>query len=126
MHLERLIIRCRPAAHRVYCCRRLPQSTTGTLLLNKGSLSHNRQSLVDKAFLKMDKELVGAVTIAQVRLLYNAAIHPLVQKAEITEKEALEEFVNNFSGAGGDGLICREVRGMSCRNGTSFMRRLAR
>ena len=64
---------------------------------------------MDKAFLKFDRTGNGSVNVQELRVVYNAALHPLVQSHKITEKQASDVFFNNFVNASRDGAISRLV-----------------
>jgi len=51
-----------------------------------------RKTVVTKSFLKLNKEINGIVTIAQLKKEFKAAKHPLVAKKIFTEEQAKQEF----------------------------------
>ena len=51
----------------------------------RGELNARRQAMVDKAFLKFDKDGNGYIDANDLRGVYNASMHPKVQRGEMTE-----------------------------------------
>ena len=43
------------------------------------------------------------------RGIYNAALHPKVQKGEMTQDQVFLEFLSNFADKNKDGIVTREV-----------------
>lgn len=64
---------------------------------------------MDKAYLKLDKNIMGYIPVIELQNCYNAAIHPLVQSHKITEKQAMQEFLDHFHRSGKDGIVFKEV-----------------
>ena len=62
----------------------------------QGSLNAKRQALVDKAFLKFDKDGNGCIEAADLRGVYNCSFHPKVQSGEMTEDQVFLEFLQSF------------------------------
>ena len=71
----------------------------------QGQMSARRQSIVDKAYLKLDKNLMGYLSVIDLRNVYNAAIHPHVQAHRMTEEQAFQEFLDHFHKAGKEGIV---------------------
>ena len=61
--------------------------------------------MVDKAFLKFDRDGNGVITANDLRGVYNASMHPKVQKGEMTEDQVFQEFLSNFNDRNRDGQI---------------------
>nr|XP_039273865.1 calcyphosin-like protein [Styela clava] len=59
-------------------------------------MSHNRISIIEKAFNKFDKSNDGIVTVADVRGAYNAKHHPKFKNGEWTEEQVFGTFLKNF------------------------------
>ena len=78
------------------------------LVAMRGQLNSKRQALVDKAFLKFDKDGNGVITTADLKGVFNASLHPKVQKGEMTEEQVFLEFMSNFADRNKDGKISRE------------------
>ena len=64
--------------------------------------------MVDKAFLKFDKDGSGTIEAADLKGVYNCTFHPKVQSGEMTEDEVFLEFLANFGDKNRDGKISRE------------------
>jgi Ca2+-binding EF-hand superfamily protein len=64
--------------------------------------------LIDKAFLKFDRDGSGAIEAVDLRGVYNCNFHPKVQSGEMTEDQALIEFLSNFNDRNRDGKISKD------------------
>ena len=58
--------------------------------------NYRRQSLIDKAFLKFDKDGMGYIEVKDLKGIYNTEVHPLVQRLVISKEEAFIELLENF------------------------------
>merc|ERR1719216_595144 len=74
----------------------------------RGSLNERRQAMVDKAFLKFDKDGNGCIEANDLRGVYNASMHPKVQRGEMTEDQVFAEFLGSFNDKNRDGRVDRE------------------
>jgi Ca2+-binding EF-hand superfamily protein len=74
----------------------------------RGSPNARRQAMIDKAFLKFDRDGNGYIDVNDLRGVYNASMHPKVQRGEMTEDQVFMEFLGNFNDANRDGRINRE------------------
>jgi Ca2+-binding EF-hand superfamily protein len=74
----------------------------------RGQPNAQRQALVDKAFLKFDRDGNGYIDAVDLRGVYNCNHHPKVQSKEMTEDQALIEFLQNFNDRNRDGRIVKE------------------
>jgi len=74
----------------------------------RGKPSTRRQALIDKAFLKFDRDGNGYIDVNDLRGVYNTAFHPKVRSGQITEDQALAEFLGNFNDRNRDGRIQKE------------------
>ena len=63
--------------------------------------------MVDKAFLKFDRDGSGEITASDLRGVYNTSFHPKVQSGEMTEDEVFLEFLQSFGDKNRDGMIQR-------------------
>ena len=63
--------------------------------------------MVDKAFLKFDRDGSGRIEASDLRGVYNTSMHPKVQSGEMTEDEVFLEFLTNFGDRNRDGVIDR-------------------
>jgi len=69
----------------------------------KGDLNARRTAIVTAAFNSVDRDGSGVLTVSDIADLYDCSKHPAVQKAEITEEECLQRFLDGFDGACGNG-----------------------
>ena len=53
-------------------------------LLPQGQPNARRQSMIDKAYLKLEKDCCGFASVFNIRNTYNAALHPQVQAHRMT------------------------------------------
>lgn len=74
----------------------------------RGELNPRRQAMVDKAFLKFDKDGNGYIDANDLRGVYNASMHPKVQRGEMTEDQVFAEFLGSFNDKNRDGRVDRE------------------
>ena len=73
----------------------------------RGKPNVRRQAIIDKAFLKFDKDCNGFVTTKDLEAAYNAKAHPKVKAGQKKEEEATKEFLQNFGEKGPDGKVTR-------------------
>jgi len=73
----------------------------------RGKPNQRRQAMIDKAFLKFDKDCTGVITVKDLKGVYNAKAHPKVQQGKMTEDEVFLEFLKHF-GAGKDGNLTKD------------------
>ncbi len=78
-------------------------------------MNERRKSMVAMAFRVLDKDRSGIVDINDIQGVYNASMHPDVIAGKLTEKEALQQFLNSFEANShaksltkGDGFISLE------------------
>ena len=64
--------------------------------------------MIDKAFLKFDKDGNGYIDANDLKGTYNASMHPKVQRGEMTEEQVFIEFLQNFNDKNCDGKVDRE------------------
>ena len=64
--------------------------------------------MVDKAFLKFDKDGSGEIEACDLKGVYNCNFHPKVQSGEMTEDEVFLEFLANFGDKNRDGKIQKD------------------
>ena len=74
----------------------------------RGTLNQRRQAMVDKAFLKFDKDGNGTIEPADLRGVYDTSMHPKVISGEKTENDVFMEFLGSFGDRNGDGKIDRK------------------
>ena len=74
----------------------------------RGTLNTRRQAMVDKAFLKFDRDGNGRIEPADLRGVYDTSMHPKVISGEKTENDVFMEFLGSFGDRNGDGKIDRK------------------
>mmetsp|Transcript_40821 Transcript_40821/g.66192 ORF Transcript_40821/g.66192 Transcript_40821/m.66192 type:complete len:306 (+) Transcript_40821:116-1033(+) len=62
----------------------------------RGEPSLRRKALIAKAFRILDVDNSGVLNLDEIKTIYNARYHPKVKSGEITEDEALTQWLNNF------------------------------
>ena len=65
--------------------------------------------MVDKAFLKFDKDCSGEITSLDLKGVYDCSFHPKVKTGEMTDDEVYFQFLNNFNDHNKDGKIQKVV-----------------
>jgi Ca2+-binding EF-hand superfamily protein len=61
--------------------------------------------MVDKAFLKFDRDGNGFIDVNDMFGVYNASMHPKFKSGEMTEEQVFMEFLGNFGDRNKDGKI---------------------
>ena len=74
----------------------------------RGKPNQRRQAIIDKAFLKFDKEGNGVIDVTEIRQVYNCSKHPKVVSAEMSEEQVFAMFLKNFNDKGNLGKIDRK------------------
>ena len=74
----------------------------------RGKPNQRRQAIVDKAFLKFDKEGNGIIDVTEIRQVFNCAKHPKVVSGEMSEEQVFATFLKNFNDVNGQGKIDRK------------------
>jgi len=74
----------------------------------RGQPSEKRQALIDKSFLKFDRDGDGFIDSRDLRPVYNSSLHPKVQQGIFTEEQAFRDFLSNFNDRNRDGRISRD------------------
>ncbi len=74
----------------------------------RGKPNGRRQAIIDKAFLKFDKEGNGVIDVADIRQVFNCAKHPKVVSGEMSEEQVFAMFIKNFNDVTGGGKIDRK------------------
>lgn len=74
----------------------------------RGKPNVRRQSIIDKAFLKFDKEGNGYIDVISLRSVFNAAKHPKVVSGEMSQDQVFTVFLKNFNDMTGLGKIERK------------------
>mmetsp|Transcript_146 Transcript_146/g.133 ORF Transcript_146/g.133 Transcript_146/m.133 type:complete len:142 (-) Transcript_146:35-460(-) len=73
----------------------------------RGKANPKRQALIDKAFLKFDRDGNGCIEAADLKGVYNCSFHPKVASGEMTEDEVFLEFLTHFGDRNKDGRVQR-------------------
>jgi Ca2+-binding EF-hand superfamily protein len=66
------------------------------LTIIRGPLNEARRSVVKKAFVKMDRDGSGVITVDDLRKVFSVRNHPEVVSGKKTEDAVLTEFLMNF------------------------------
>jgi Ca2+-binding EF-hand superfamily protein len=74
----------------------------------RGIPSEKRQALIDKSFLKFDRDGNGYIDSRDLQPVYNSSLHPKVQQGLFTEEQAFRDFLSNFNDRKRDGRISRD------------------
>jgi Ca2+-binding EF-hand superfamily protein len=74
----------------------------------RGKPNQRRQAIIDKAFLKFDKEGNGIIDVTEIRQVFNCAKHPKVISGEMSEEQVFGMFLKNFNDYNGQGKIERK------------------
>jgi len=78
------------------------------LIALRGIPNDRRQDIIDKAFLKFDKEGTGLIDVKEIRQVYNCSKHPKVVSAEMSEEQVFSLFLQNFNDRNNMGKIDRK------------------
>jgi Ca2+-binding EF-hand superfamily protein len=78
------------------------------LVALRGKPNDRRQAIIDKAFLKFDKEGNGVIDVTEIRQVYNCSKHPKVVSAEMSEEQVFAMFLKNFNDKTNSGKIDRK------------------
>ena len=73
----------------------------------RGKPNGRRQAIIDKAFLKFDREGNGIIDVTDIRQVFNCAKHPKVVSGEMSEEQVFALFLKNFNDVTGNGKIDR-------------------
>ena len=77
------------------------------LIAVRGKPNAKRQAIIDKSFLKFDRDGSGVINSLDLRGVYNCSFHPKVQSGEMTEDQVFREFLESFNDANKNGTIDR-------------------
>ena len=62
-------------------------------------------ALIDAAFNKLDSNNDGIITVADMKLIYNASADPNARSGKLTVEHALEAFLKQFDGGRPDSKV---------------------
>ncbi|KAI0241229.1 Crustacean calcium-binding protein 23 [Lamellibrachia satsuma] len=68
-------------------------------------ISPVRMALIDAAFKKLDSNNDGIITVADMKLIYNASADPNARSGKLTVEQALDAFLKQFDGGRPDGKV---------------------
>lgn len=73
----------------------------------RDELSERRLTMVKKAFMMLDKDGSGKLTVSDIAGIYDVSMNAEFLEGKKTKDEILMEFLNNFDGARGnnDGIV---------------------
>ena len=74
----------------------------------RGKPNAKRQTFIDKAYFKFDRDGDGRITAADLRTVYNCSQHPKVRSGELSEDDVFVQFLQNFGDKNRDGTITKE------------------
>ena len=74
----------------------------------RGKMNPRRQAMVDKAFLKFDKNGDGVIDAVDLKGVFNCSFHPQVVQGRMTEDQVFLEFLSSFNDPNRDGKIQRD------------------
>ena len=77
------------------------------LVAIRGRPNSRRQAIIDKAFLKFDKDGTGLIKVTDIREVFNCIKHPKVVCGELSEDQVFGQLLKNFNDYG-DGTIERK------------------
>ncbi|XP_013117901.1 calcyphosin-like protein [Stomoxys calcitrans] len=86
-------------------------STNDFLAKVRPAMTRSRLEVIEKAFAKADPTGNGVIFVGDLKHIYNVKDHPKYLSGELTEKEILTDFLNNFRSDNGkfnDGKIYKE------------------
>ena len=71
----------------------------------QGQPNQRRQAIINKAYLKFDKNCDGFITAEDLVGVYDTSQHPKVKSGEMTEDEVFNEFLESFGDTNKDKKI---------------------
>lgn len=74
----------------------------------RGKPNTRRQAIVDKAFLKFDREGYGLADVTELRSVFNCSKHPKIVAGETVDDQVFANFLKNFNDVNGQGKIDRK------------------
>jgi len=74
----------------------------------RGKPNQRRQAIIDKSYLKFDKEGNGIIDVTHIRQIFNCVKHPKVVSGEMSEEQVFATFLKNFNDVNGQGKIDRK------------------
>ena len=74
----------------------------------RGKPNSRRQAIIDKAFLKFDKDGNGHIDVSSLKACFNSTKHPKVISGEFSQELVFSYFLKNFNDFYGIGKIERK------------------
>ena len=74
----------------------------------RGKPNSRRQAIIDKAYLKFDKEGNGVINVSDLKPFFDSTKHPKVMCGELSEGLAFSYFLKYFNDFDGTGKIVRK------------------
>ena len=73
----------------------------------RDELTERRLNMVKKAFMMLDRDGSGKLTVSDIAGIYDVSMNPEFLEGKKSKDEILAEFLNNFDGARGnnDGIV---------------------
>jgi Ca2+-binding EF-hand superfamily protein len=78
------------------------------LVALRGEMSEDRLDFVHEAFRRLDRTGDGVVTVEDLEQLYDVSQHPEVMNGNLSEREALKEFLSQWDTGVQDGVVTEE------------------
>jgi len=75
---------------------------------DKGQPNQRRQMIINKAFIKFDKDLSGFIEPNDLEGVYDTSHHPKVRSGEMTERQVFCDFLESFGDVNGDFKISKD------------------
>jgi Ca2+-binding EF-hand superfamily protein len=73
----------------------------------RGKPNPKRQAMIDKAFLKFDKDGSSVINACDLKGVYNCSFHPEVKSGKKTSDQVFAEFLGSFGDKNNDGTVSR-------------------
>ena len=77
------------------------------LVAIRGKPNMRRQAIIDKAFLKFDRDGTGLIKVTDIREVFNCIKHPKIICGEMSDDQVFGQFLKHFNDYG-DGTIERK------------------
>jgi Ca2+-binding EF-hand superfamily protein len=77
------------------------------LLAIRGKPNQRRQAIIDKSFLKFDRDGTGLIKVTDIREVFNCIKHPKVICGELNDDQVFAQFLKHFNDYG-NGTIERK------------------
>jgi Ca2+-binding EF-hand superfamily protein len=71
----------------------------------RGEMNSRRKGMIRMAFNILDRDRSGVITLDEIAQAYDVTWNPDVRSGKKTKDQALREFISQWDGKGGDGLV---------------------